>query len=530
MEANTKMTTLRDYIRILFKHKRMIVAVFIIVMVTVYIALQLKTPVYEAQVKILVSALKETEAAYYRELWPGRNTSVAYTQSEIVKSRTVIERAVRALGLYQRPLDYEKNFASKLKSALIDYRLNKLNSKLEELTPEQKQAFLFNKAVEDLEQNIEVKPIRETDVFTINVRDFNPVAAAIIANTVSRSYVIFDLEQQIVELQLKYGEKHSTVTQLNNYIKQLYKTLDGKRVSDIEALGPASVKIIEQAQIAPEPVGMIGRRLGLIFAFFTSIFLGVMIAFISEYLDQTFKSPQDIESYLNIPFLGSIPKRKSKDKLLIRDADQITKYTQSYQNLSDQIFLLIKDKNLKSLLITDAEALDETAAVIANIGSYLAHKAAHKVLVIDANLRNPSISNVFNISNSPGLTDVLEEKISFEDAVQDLGSNLYVLPAGQTALNPTIFLSSSMMSDVMKKAREQYEIVFVNCADIKNFADGVILSSITDGVALVVNEGKVRRQVVKEAITPLEQKKINIIGVILTNRKYVIPEIIYKRV
>ena len=523
---SSKETTLRDYLRVLFRHKAIIITTFIAVVTTVFIGLELKTPVYVADVKMLISAQKEIETKYYKGIYPGSKSLVS-THIEMVKSKLVIERVVKALGLYQRPLDYEKNFSTRLKAFLIDRRLKKQNISLEEIAPEQKQAFLFGMAISSLTGSISATPLIDTNIFLISVSDFSPVGAAIIANSVSRSYVIFDLEQQIAELQLKYGKKHSTVLQLQDYIKMLYKTLDGKPLSTIEAIGPASVKIISQARRGGQ-VGIVSRRLGLIFAFFTSLFLGVMLAFLFDYFDQTFKSPQDIETFFDIPFLGSIPKRKSKDKLLISDANPPpTKYTQSFQNLSDQMYLLMKDKNLKSLLITDAEGSEGTTAIIANLGSCLAYKAGHRVLIIDANLRTPAVSNILNISDTPGLTDVLEEKIPLDSAVQDLGSNLYVLPAGKTVFNPITLLDSSVMSDVIKKAKEQYEIVFINCIDLNKFSDAVILSSIVDGTALIVNEGKVRRQVIKNAIAPLEQKKVNLIGVILNNRTYVIPKIIY---
>ncbi len=523
---SSKETTLRDYLRVLFRHKAIIITTLISVVTTVFIGLELKTPVYVANVKMLISAQKEIETKYYRGIYSGSKPLVS-THIEMVKSKLVIERVVKALGLYQRPLDYEKNFSTRLKAFLIDRRLKKRKIGLEKMTPEQKRALFFNMAMGSLTGSISATPLKDTNIFMISVRDFSPVVAAIIANSVSRSYVIFDLEQQVAELQLKYGEKYSTVLQLRDYIEKLYKSLDGKPLSSIEAIGPATVKIISQAQIGV-PVRIVGRRLGLIFAFFTSMFLGVMLAFVFDYLDQTLKSPQDIETFFHIPFLGSIPKRKSKDKLLISDANPLpTKYTQSFQNLSDQMYLLMKDKNLKSLLITDAEGSEETTAIIANLAIYSSCKRGHRVLIIDANLRNPLVSKIFKIPNNNGLNHVLKEKIPFEDAIQDLGSHLHVLPAGEAVFNPITLLDSSVMSDVIKKAKEQYEIVFINCIDLNKFSDAVILSSIADGTVVIINEGKVKRQVVKSAIAPLEQKKINMVGVILNNRTYVIPKIIY---
>jgi len=527
MEYSIKTPTFRDYLRIIFRHKIVFIILPLAIMIPTLIWLELPTPVYEAEVKMFVVAQKQTEAGYYRGFINVLNITAEHT--ELVKSNIVIERVAKALEFYQqRPLDYEKRFSSRLKAALIDYNLKKFMPTLEMMSPEEKQAFFLSRAISDLNGSIEAIPIKETNLFSIKAKDFDPGVAAIIANSVSRSYIIFDLEQQIAELQLKYGEKHSTVLQLKDYIAEFQKTLDGKPIPDLEAIGPASVKIMQQAQVVGQTSG-VNKQLLRIFAFFGSIFLSIIFAFLFDYLDQTFKTHQDIESYLNIPFLGSISKRKSKDNLLIKDINPVTSYAMSFQNLSEQVYLMIRDKNLKTLLMTGAEETEGTAAVTANLGIYLANKTGHKVLIVDANLRNSAMSKLFNISNGTGLTDVLERKISFLDAVQDIGNNLYFLPAGDTVFNPITLLDSSMVCEVITKAREQYEIVLINCADLKNFiTDVVILSSIADGTILVINEGKIKRQVVKSAISPLEQKKANIIGAILNNRTYVIPKIIYK--
>ena len=116
-------TTFRDYLRILFRHKAIIMTAFITVMLTVYIGLQLKTPMYEASVKILISGKKETQAPYYRDITGYQSQEIVLTQSEIVKSDPVIERAVKILRLDKRPLDYEKHFCTPLKAWLIEKKM-----------------------------------------------------------------------------------------------------------------------------------------------------------------------------------------------------------------------------------------------------------------------------------------------------------------------------------------------------------------------------------------------------------------------
>jgi capsular exopolysaccharide synthesis family protein len=227
--------------------------------------------------------------------------------------------------------------------------------------------------------------------------------------------------------------------------------------------------------------------------------------------------------------IGSIPKSKSNKVVLSADNNPPSSdYSQAFQHTSDQIYLLSKDKQLTSFLLVDAEGANGTAAMIANLGINLAGRADNKVLIIDANLRDPSIAKAFDIADSPGLADVLQQRNDFVEAIKILSPNLHVLPAGKTKLNPIVLLESLSFSDMLNIAKEHYNLIFVSCADIKNYSDSVIVSSSIDGIVLVINEGKVRRQAVKGAITPLEQKKANLVGVILNNRTYDLPGIIYR--
>ena len=534
MEVNGgQENTLRDFLRVIFRHTTMIITIIVITMTTVFVGLEMYTPLYQASVKMMISGQKETDVDFYKQ-FNFRGPSLLKTYTETLTSKTVLKRVVESLRLYEYVLDlmeFEKNTSSKLKAYLIDRKLKEIKQSLAEMTPEEQQAFLLAMAMARLEGQISILTSDDRDVlnfFTINVKESDPSFAVKIANVLSRSYVIFDIEQQIAELQLKYGDKYSTVVQLQNYVKKLHGTLDGKILTDIEAMGPASIKIFEQARTATLLEGR-SKKATFTLAFFMSLFFGILLSFIFDFLNQKFKSPQDVEKFLNIPVLCSIPKSKSKNKLLtIGSNPENADYTRSFQDLSEQIYLIMKNKNLKSLLIADIEASKDNNNVIADLGIYLSHRGGYKVLIIDADLRFPKASNLFDISDSPGLIDVLEENIRFKDAVTDVGNNLHVLPTSKPASNPITLLDSSKMFDIINEGREIYDLILIMCPDLKSFSDAVILSSITDGTALIVNEGKLHRQVARHSIAPLEKNNVNIIGVIINNRNYVIPEIIYK--
>ena len=321
---NSEVTlTFRDYVQVLFRQRAVIVVSIITVTLTVFIGLKLQTKMYEATVRMLISAQKQVESPYYKEAYDSQHIQQTLTQSEIVKSDPVLMRVVTAQALNKRPLDDEKQFSSKLKGKLIDFQTRMLISRLKSMPPSQQDALLYRRAKEILKTSIKVDPIRDTNMFTITVRDYNPIGAAILANTISRSYVIFDLEQQMAELKMKYGDKHPKVLSLKENITKMVKKLDGQPLDDIDAIGPASVKIIEQASVPLESSGM-SKAVTFLLAVAMSILLGVMLAFVFEYADQTIKFPRDIDQTLDIPCLGSIRRRRLLEKPLLDFSKKLT--------------------------------------------------------------------------------------------------------------------------------------------------------------------------------------------------------------
>jgi Mrp family chromosome partitioning ATPase len=421
-------------------------------------------------------------------------------------------------------------YASTIKRSVIKDRLEKAKAQLNKMPQEQREKVLFNKAVIKLSSSISGTPVPETSLFNINVNDFEEDKAILIANSVSRSYVIFDLEQQIEELKLKYGAKHSTVQLLENYIEEFKKSLDGELIPDIEAIGPASVKIVAQATYA-SPGRRAPKSIILTFMVLSGIFLSVIYAFFIEYLDNTFRTPKEISKHLDIPFLGSIPKRKKGDNLIMSIPNASEKLTcvKAFQRLGDRIWLTAKKDGIKSILITALENFTDASAVIANLGYYLSRDAGKKLLIIDANLKHPSLAKVFDIPGRAGLIDVFNGKIGFEDAIYKVHDKLHLLTTKSSQIRPIKILDTTFMSKLIKNAEDQYDLIFIDCSvNLRLDSEPVMLASFADAVLLIINEGKDRYLDVQLAVHNLRQKEDRPIFTVLNNRKKDIPKILYK--
>jgi capsular exopolysaccharide synthesis family protein len=512
----------RDYLRILFRHKKTILVTFLAVTGTVFVALQLRTPIYEAQVKLLIQTEKQFETPYYRDIEDSVNAQIAYTQSEIVKSNPVLERTVKKLRLDQRPTDYEKRFASPIRKLFI--ALAERSSK--KLTAEQKDWVNFNRALNNLRGRVSVRPISYTNLFSISVKDFDPVAAALTANTVSQFYIIFDLEQQLAELQNKYGEKHPAIIRFRGDIDSLQQTMSKAPNSYVDTMGPASVKILERAAVPLESIRL--PLPVLLLAAVSGLCLGVALAFIFEHIDPTIRSVDDITGPLNLSLLGSVPEKKFGVRILKEKPFIPNRYTKSFEDLADRLHIVMMQEQVRSMLVTAPSPRAGASLVTFNLGIYLSRNLGHKVLLIDANFRQPALHKyVKSDSNGGGLLAVLNGKTPFEKAARPVDERLSLLPAGSSESHALALLDASKIERLLAECGETYDTILIDSPNFNDFKDAELLASATDGVIVVLEAGRARRQMIKAYLSALEQKKSNLLGAILNKRIFHVPEVLY---
>jgi capsular exopolysaccharide synthesis family protein len=532
--------TLRDYVRVIFRQRAVIIISVFVITTMVMLGLTFLTPKYEGSVKMLISGEKQVDSPFYKDLMAMRDTEVSLTQSEIVTSEPVLRRVVDALHLYNKPFDYERGFASPLKQKFISLQTRMYRTQLEHYPSSQQFTYNYQRAMQDLRGNTKVELVKDTNIFTINVKDYDPVGAAVLANVVSRAYVIFDLEQQLAELQQKYGDKHPMVIQLQDNIKKMSALLSGRPMSNQEALGSASVKIIEQASVPFKPEG-VSRKLIALAALFASIFMGIILAFLFEYMDQTIKSPRDVEGVLGVPLFGTIPTIRSIQKILInnnvkkmlvnRDIKRMpVRYNIVFQNLANQLRLMMTAQSFKTVMVTSAGIQEGTSTVVANLGVYAAYGQAKKVLIIDANFHRPTLHKIFNVPDSPGFVDVLTQQATLEQAIKHVQPTLSVLTAGKTTFNPLVFLDSPKTRETLEKLKSQFDLILIDCVNLSSTQEGCLLAPWVDKTILVISENQTRRPVALRALANFKEHNASILGAILNKRTYPIPKFVYERV
>jgi capsular exopolysaccharide synthesis family protein len=177
------------------------------------------------------------------------------------------------------------------------------------------------------------------------------------------------------------------------------------------------------------------------------------------------------------------------------------------------------DEQLQVLMVSSAGPGEGKTTTITNLAVTYA-QSERKVVLIDADMRKPTAHHTFSLSNRWGLSSVMSQQCSIEEVTQmtDI-PNLDVITSGPIPPNPAEMLGSKRMSALIEQLRLAYDIVLIDTPPLLAVTDAQIVASRSDGVILVVDQGKVKREIAKKAIQNLENVNARIIGVVLNNVK-----------
>ncbi|MDQ8735942.1 CpsD/CapB family tyrosine-protein kinase [Paenibacillus sp. LHD-38] len=192
--------------------------------------------------------------------------------------------------------------------------------------------------------------------------------------------------------------------------------------------------------------------------------------------------------------------------------------SEQYRTIRNNIQYAANGQKIRSLLVTSPSEGDGKSTAAINLAVCMAQRG-DRVLIIDANFRNPIINKIFNVQTSPGLSNVLGQQLEIREAIYNTEvEGLDILPSGQRLYNSTELLDSQVMVDVMAFASEQYEMVLLDCPPVLGVSDTNALVSKCDGVLLLLKSGKTHKELALEAKRALLFAKANILGVILNKK------------
>lgn len=187
---------------------------------------------------------------------------------------------------------------------------------------------------------------------------------------------------------------------------------------------------------------------------------------------------------------------------------------ESYRNLRTSLEYSSIDKQIKTLVITSAEPGEGKSTVSGNLSFALA-QSGKKVVLIDCDLRKPSIHKKFKISNLTGLTNYLIHKNDLDKVIQNIEKNFDLITSGPIPPNPAEVVGSKSMEDLIKKLEENYDYIILDTPPVRAVTDAAILAGKADGTVLVIKADQTKKASLVQGYKELQKVKANVLGTVL---------------
>ncbi|MBI3650481.1 MAG: polysaccharide biosynthesis tyrosine autokinase [Acidobacteria bacterium] len=305
-----------------------------------------------------------------------------------------------------------------------------------------------------------------------------------------------------------------------------------------------NLQLAEPAEAPGAPIGP--DRLKTIFTWMLLSFAGgIGLAFFLEYLDNTIKTVEDVATFAQLPALAAIPamagrnmrklaavKKGSGSSTAVAKSDTFTmpgqvaalearsSVAEAYRVLRTSVMLSSAGGPPKIMLVTSGQPGEGKTTTTVNTAVSLAQLGA-SVLIIDCDLRKPSTHKVFGVDHSRGISTYLSRDVELDGLIQKLPiANLSLLPCGPIPPNPAELISSDKMKEMLRTLSERFDHILIDSPPLMHVTDPVILSTMTDGVILVVQAGKTTRDVLRRTRQELTAVGAKIFGVVLNNVDY----------
>jgi polysaccharide biosynthesis transport protein len=290
-----------------------------------------------------------------------------------------------------------------------------------------------------------------------------------------------------------------------------------QRYKEIGVAGGVStnnISIVDPAQVPARQFKPSMAR-NMAFALIGGIILGLLLAFVLEHLDDTLRGAEELEKLFGLPVVGTIPLLKSKEPMAAA-ADQRSGIAEAYRSVRTAL-QFSTDRGVPSTLLISSATPGEGKSTSAILLAQNFAQLGKKVLLVDADLRNPSLHRVLGLDNSTGLSNYLAGAATIAEGVKPAPvANLWILPSGPLPPNPAELLAGPRLAELMANEGEHYDQIVIDGPPIIGLADAPILSNVAVGTLLMVASGKTKRGEFKAALKRLDAARAHVIGAVLT--------------
>lgn len=414
-----------------------------------------------------------------------------------------------------------------------------------------KELGISDEEAEKLPVTISTQAVRDTSLIRVSVQDVDPARAQAIATQIAKVLndqinaaqmqryraIQEDLDQQIAEVRKKIDEVQKSLAPLSDSptapefvrterarlqmelttLQAQYSVLlqnanttrlTASRYNDVVSVAtPAELPLIPMS-----PRTLQNTLLG----FAVGVMLAAGIAFLVEYLDDSLKSSDDVNRVLGLSTIGNVARfpKENKSPLVVLDEPRAP-YAEAYRNLRTNLQFSLAVDSSNALVVSSAEPGEGKTTTVANLAIAVA-QMGKRVILVDTDLRRPSLHQLFRVPPEPGLTDLFLRNQTLAQVIRETSQpGLYLLPCGKIPPNPAEVIASAWMDEVIDTLKKQYDLVLFDSPPILPVTDALLLAAKTKHLLWVVAAGKTRSDPLRRAREALEQVDAKILGVVL---------------
>lgn len=307
-----------------------------------------------------------------------------------------------------------------------------------------------------------------------------------------------------------------------------------KRLNEVNVASGANkatnIRIVDAAKPPAEPFRP-NKAINLLVGLITGLILASALALLRETLRRSLTSGDELQSVSGLPVLGTIPhvrRMSEQDLSMVTMRDPNSPVAEAYRIAATNIRFALQAGKPSVIMLTSVNPAEGKSTSSVNLALSHAQMGA-KVLLIDADLRRPTLHTKMGISNTRGLSDYVEERAELAQVTQQVPNmkNAYVITSGPFRVDPSSILASAKMHQLLEMARRHFDVTIIDAPPVTGFADALMLAAQADNTLLVTDEKNMDRKLVLNVIQQLQRVKPAIGGFLVVNARHGITDARY---